>query len=289
MPPEKWLELTIRGSGDLGLVSQLLLDLGGGAVEEREGALITYLPPPLNLPEFLDELKSQLRGTPGGKGTELHWRWQPHQEWERLWRQGLGVRRITSRILVAPSWEEVEAGEGELLLIIDPGLAFGTAEHATTRSCLRMLDRTVHPGTRLADVGAGSGILSIAAAGLGAREIWAFESDPMACETAVENVERNGAGGRVVVEAGVVDAGGPLTGAPFDGLVANMQTHLILPLLPLFSESTSPEGWIILSGVYLDEDATLLPAASRLGLSLEEREREDGWWTGLFRKSGLPG
>jgi len=216
---------------------------------------------------------------------ELSWRWQAHQDWEKIWRRGLGPRRITSRLMVAPTWVEVGPEEAEILLILDPGLAFGTAEHATTRSCLRVLDQTVRGGDRIADVGAGSGILSIAAARLGAREVRAFEMDGMACETARENVKRNGVEDRVTVTEATVGEGGPLPGGPFDGIVANLQTHLILPLLPILRESLSPGAWVILSGVYLDEDETLLPQASCHGLRLERHERQSGWWTGLFRSS----
>jgi ribosomal protein L11 methyltransferase len=194
----------------------------------------------------------------------------------------LGLRRITPRLLVAPSWEAAESNDEELLLVIDPGLAFGTAEHATTRGCLRMLDGIVEDGDSLADVGAGSGILSIAAARMGARGVRAFEMDPMACETARENVRRNGVEGRVVVAETLVGGGGSLPGAPFDGLVANLQTHLILPLLPAFRSSLVPGGWAILSGVFMDDEEELVPAASRHGLRLRRDDKEEGWWTGLF-------
>jgi ribosomal protein L11 methyltransferase len=286
MPPKQWLELTVRGSGEAGVVSELLLAAGGGAVEERKGCFVTYLPPPSDLHALLEGLQASLRELPSGESFEIGWRWQPHQDWEDLWRRGLGLRRITSRILVAPSWEDVEPSEAEILLTIDPGLAFGTAEHATTRSCLRMLDVVVQNGDRIADVGAGSGILSIAAARLGAKEVRAFEMDPMACETAAANIERNGVHGKVMVEEVFVGGGGTLPGAPFDGLVANLQTHLILPLLSVFRASLAPEGWVILSGVFTEEDEKLIPAASRHGLSLERHEKEDGWWTGLFRNLG---
>ncbi len=286
MPPKQWLELKVRGAEDSGAVSQLLLAHGGGAVEETNGCFITYLPPPPDLRAFLHGLEANLRELPTGEALEFSWRWQPHQDWENLWRRGLGLRRITPRILVAPSWEAVEPGEGEILLTIDPGLAFGTAEHATTRSCLRMLDQMVRSGDRIADVGAGSGILSVAAAHLGAKEIRAFEMDPMACETAAENVKRNGVYGRVLVEEAAVGGGETLPGAPFDGLVANLQTHLILPLLSVFRASLASQGWVILSGVFMEEDEELLPATSRHGLILERHEKEEGWWTGLFRSLG---
>ncbi|MGD2120316.1 MAG: 50S ribosomal protein L11 methyltransferase [Gemmatimonadota bacterium] len=282
MPPERWLELTVRGPDEAGVVCELFMELGGGAVEERDGGLVTYLPPPRDVQSLLDAVQARLHDLWGDQEMELTWRWQPHEDWEDLWRRGLGLRRITPRLLVAPSWEKVEPAEGELLLRIDPGLAFGTAEHATTRGCLGMLDRTIHPGDRVADVGAGSGILAIAAARLGAEEVRAFEMDAMACETARENVKRNAVEGRVVVEELQVGERGPLPGAPFHGLVGNLQTHLILPLLPGFRSSLAQGGWAVLSGIFMDEEETLVPAAAAQGFFLQQWEKEEGWWTGLF-------
>jgi ribosomal protein L11 methyltransferase len=145
-----------------------------------------------------------------------------------------------------------------------------------------MLDRTVQWDQRIADVGAGSGILSIAAARLGAREVRAFEVDSMACETARENVKKNGVAGVVVVEEYQVRSHERLPGAPFHGLVANLQTHLIIPLFSVFRSSLAPGGWIILSGIFLEEEERLVPAAARHGFSLRGWEKEEGWRTGLF-------
>ena len=286
MPPSKWLELTVRALPGVDLVSSVLMEFGAGAVEEKEGALVTYLSPPSDVQGLLEALQDRLESLPGADGAEVTWRWQPHEDWEELWRRGLGLRRITARLLVAPSWEDVELREGEILLRIDPGLAFGTAEHATTRGCLRILDGAVGQGDRIADVGAGSGILSIAAARLGAHEVRAMEVDAMACETARENVERNGVLGRVFVEEVKVKAGESLPGAPFDGIVANLQTHLVLPLLPVLRSSLVPGGWIIVSGVFLNEEEILVPTVSRHDLTLQKAEKEDDWWTGLFTTAG---
>ena len=202
MPPERWLELTVRlpfGSQLVSaeLVSSVLLGLGGSAVEESKGSLVTYLPPPPELEALLESAHQRLQELSPSVNYDLTWRWQPQKDWEVLWRRGLGTRRITPRLLVVPSWEQYEPDAGEILLTLDPGVAFGTAEHATTRGCLRLLDSKVTAGSRIADVGAGSGILSSAAARLGAREVLALEMDGLACETALENVSRNGVKDRV--------------------------------------------------------------------------------------------
>jgi ribosomal protein L11 methyltransferase len=283
MSPDRWLELTLRSPALAADISLVLLELGASAVQETDGALVTYFPPPEELDEFLDSVRARLEAFPTSSAVELSWRWQPQKDWETLWRRGLELRKITSRLAVAPSWEPVPAEPGQVLITLDPGMAFGTAEHATTRGCLRVLDSLVEPGSRVADVGAGSGILSIAAALLGSDKVVALEMDGPSCETAVENVARNGVSDRVTIHRKEVSPGGRLPGSPYDGIVANLQSSLIHPLLPAFRGSLKLDGWLVLSGILMEERDSILPAADRAGLSLQEDDQEDGWWTGVFR------
>jgi len=287
MPPTRWLQLTVRPSeredaASLELIPSLLVELGGLGVEEVDGELITYLPPPEDVEGFLVEARRFLCEGSGSSELAVGWLWQPHEEWEVLWRRGLGPRRITDRITVVPSWESLAPTEGEILLTLDPGMAFGTAEHATTRGCLRLMDRRVSEGSRVADVGAGSGILSIAAALLGAREVLALEMDPLACEVAVENASANGVRERVRVVQEIVFAGGPIRGHPFDGVVANLQSTLLNPLFSTFMKSLDPAGWLIVSGVLQEECEGVLESAMEAGFSMAEEDREGLWWSGAF-------
>ena len=185
MTPDRWLTLTVRLAEAAveaephldpvrELVPQLLLEVGGAGVEESSDTFTTYLPPPEELDDFLATVRSRLNAFAPGRG-QLEWGWQPHEDWEELWRQGLGPRRITPRIVVAPTWDTPVKNPGEILITLDPGMAFGTAEHATTRGCLRLLDGRVQQDDRVADIGSGSGILSIAAVHLGAKKVLAVE------------------------------------------------------------------------------------------------------------------
>ena len=290
MPPERWLQLTVRPPepGDAQrpeLLPALLTELGGSGVEESEEGLTTFLPPPQDLEGFLAVAEQTLREGAGAPKLHLTWSWQPHEEWETLWRRGLEPRRITERILVAPSWTPVTPSPGQLLITLDPGVAFGTAEHPTTRGCLRLLDIRVETGDRIADVGAGSGILSIAAALLGAGSVLAFEMDPLACEAAEENLLANGVEDRIEVARETVLPDHPLRGGPYQGVVANLQTSLLLPLLCSFRESLVDEGWLIASGILLEEREEVLAGAKDAGFSLEEEDGEEIWWSGAFRLS----
>jgi ribosomal protein L11 methyltransferase len=289
MLPDRWLELTVVSSQDPILVSAALLDLGADSVQESGNALITYLPPPRHLEGFLADVRRTLEGLWPSSSFELSWRWQDQEDWAVLWRQGLGVRKISPRLLVVPSWETAEPGPGEIPISIDPGMAFGTAEHATTRGCLRQLDKRIVPGVRIADVGAGSGILSIAAALLGAEAVTALELDPTSCETALENIVKNGVENQVTVIPARVEGGGVLPGSPFHGIVANLQSHLLRPIFSTFQASLSPGGWLIVSGVLDGQQSEILPEAALHGFLLVAEDQEEEWWTGVFELGHLKG
>jgi ribosomal protein L11 methyltransferase len=254
-------------------------------VEEKDGIFTTYLPPPEDLGALLAEARSGLERL-GLPATGLEWSWQEQEDWESLWRKGLGPRRISERLVVAPSWDLPEVEPGDVLIVLDPGMAFGTAEHATTRGCLRLLERRVREGDRLADVGAGSGILSIAAARWGAGSVLALELDPISCEVARENVRSNGVEDRVRILEAEVRREDPIPGGGFHGIVANIQRSVLLPILPTFVNGLRTGGWIILSGILAEERDEVVARAAELRLALDAEDAEEEWWTGAFRGPG---
>jgi ribosomal protein L11 methyltransferase len=264
------------------------MDLGGRAVQEVDGSLVTYVPPPPDPEELLEATRCRIRAVPGAGAAELHWRWQRQEDWEVFWRWGLGPRRITPRVVVTPSWEPVEPEPGEVLVTLDPGMAFGTAEHPTTRGCLRLMEPRVSRGARIADVGAGSGILSIVAARLGAGDVFALEMDELACHVCRENVVANGVGDQIRVIHTEVREDAPLAGRPFQGVVANLQSHLHRALLTSFRTSITREGWLVLGGILREERDEVVAAASRAGFALVEEDQEEEWWSGAFRAVSLP-
>jgi ribosomal protein L11 methyltransferase len=287
-PPDRWLVLRVPEPGDedrRGLLVEVLRELTPHGVEERPDALVAYLPAPEESPESLaQEIGERLAQSVGETvPLRVETTWQAHEAWSDLWREGFRARRITSRIVVAPTWDPPDPEPGDVILTLDPGMAFGTAEHPTTRGCLRLLDPRVLPGSRLADIGAGSGVLSIAAALLGAAQVLAVELDPWAVSVARENVEINGVEDRVEVRAAAVGPSFLPGEAPFHGIVANIEAGILLPLLPGFQGGLEPGGWVILSGILGTEAAGVVEAAEALGLELEEEDREESWWSGAFR------
>lgn len=293
--PDAWVRIRVEAPADPHLRElwiEVLMDHLHQGVAVEDGALVGYFPASRSEGarelDRLQALRRALGELPGAdralRGLDVAH--VDHEEWADVWRAGFRPRRITHRLLVVPSWSDVTPGEGDVLLTLDPGMAFGTAEHATTRGCLRLLDPRVLPGSRVADVGAGSGILSIASALLGADEVLAVELDPWSAEVARENAELNGVGHQVEVRAGRVGPEGLPGEAPFDGLVSNIEAGVLLGLLPGLASSVLPGGWVLLSGILQHEVADVLAVARELGLEPDGDDLEDGWWSGAFRVVG---
>jgi len=281
----RWLELSARCPPDqdaAALVVEALLALGGRAAEERDGWVLTHLPAPDGPDEAVERACALLREVAGLEAADVRGHWREHEEWSETWKRGLGPRRITERILVHPSWLPTPTDAPAATIVLDPGMAFGTAEHATTRGCLRLLDHAVSVGDSVLDVGSGSGILAIAAVLLGARACVAVEADTLSFEALGENVERNRVGDRVRCIEARLDVEGLLRLGPVSGVVANIETGVLRPLLPGFRGVLSPGGWLILSGILEDEWPPLRADAEGQGLRCVRIDEDSGWRSGSF-------
>ena len=286
--PARWLVLSVGHAGAelAGEVADALLALGGAAVEERDGISSTWILPPDDPEAFAAEARARLaEWLPPGSAFEVEWRWQADEDWAAEWKRGLGPRQVTERIVVKPTWTEWEVAPGQVVLDVDPQMAFGTGEHATTRGCLRLLDGALREGDRVLDVGSGSGILAIAAVRLGAAAAVAVEYDPDANLNARENFERNGTAGRVeLVEALADDA--LLAGlGRFDLVLANILSGVIRPLLPALHRALggAPQGRLIVSGILRDESPDVIRDAAAAGFRVEAVDEEEEWWSALLR------
>jgi len=285
--PAEWLVLEVtRPSDEEGAAAaiEVLVGLSGRGVEERRNVLIAYFPKPEGSTSgVVDELGRELERALGGIAPQVAVRLQRHEEWEENWKRGFAPRRVTDRLVVCPSWADPELRAGEILLSLDPGMAFGTAEHPTTRGTLRLLDPRVSPGDSILDVGTGSGILAIAAALLGASRVVAFELEPWSCAAARENAARNGVQEIVDVREGAVGSGTLGDFAPFDGIVANIESGILVPLLTAFRSALRAEGWVILSGILVTEWDEVMDRCAAAGFAVEAEDREDGWVSAVLR------
>lgn len=199
--------------------------------------------------------------------------------WADRWKENFKPLRVGRHLIVSPTWEEVNAGADDLVLRIDPGRAFGTGHHETTRLCLEWLeqwagDHGVEVQRRsLLDVGTGSGILAIAAALLGYGEVRGIDNDPEAVEVAQENLRVNGLEDRVQLTVGELTEG---TGC-FQEIVANIQANPLIELAPMLAARLCGEGRLVLSGILLEQKRAVGAAYIAQGLRMVD-EREAGEW-----------
>lgn len=283
--PDRWLVLTVHAASPdlLAIAAEELLAAGGASVVEEEGSVTTFLPPPPDPERAVAELHARLLAQfPLGAELRVEMRWQADEDWALTWKRGLRPRRITDRLVVKPTWTEWERQSGELVIDIDPQMAFGTGEHASTRGSLRLLDAAVRPGDRVLDVGSGSAILAIAAAGLGAGEVVAVEYDPDANINARDNLRQNGVEEKVQIIEAMADA--ELIGelGRFDLVLANILSSVIRPLLPAFRTALPHDGRLIVSGILQTEQREVVTDALRAGLRVEREDREEEWWSALL-------
>jgi ribosomal protein L11 methyltransferase len=288
--PERWLVLTARidDPARRDLLIDGLLAIGGQSILEEGDALTTYLRDPgQDIESFVTEVGHQLADAVGSEQPpELAYRWQDNEDWELSWRRGLQPRKVSRRLVVKPSWTGWETSPGEIVIEIDPQMAFGTGEHATTRGCLRLLDTHLRTGSRVLDVGSGSGILAIAAARLGASEVLAVEYDPDANINARENIERNDVGGIIELRETMADDALLGEAGDFDLIVANILSGVIRPLLPAFARALKDDGQLIVSGILQSESEEVVQNATAAGFALVEEDREEDWWSAAFAAPG---
>ncbi len=198
-------------------------------------------------------------------------------DWASAWKEHYPTFRVGRRIVVRPTWLADQPGPDDVLIALDPGPAFGTGLHPTTRRCLELLEEVVRPGDRVLDVGTGSGILALAAAGLGAGEVVAVDVDPTAVDTARANVAANGRAELIRVMVGSVDQAP--AGATYDVVVANIIARVLVELTPQLAARLAAGGTVIAAGIIADRASEVVDAFARVGL--RARSYVDGDWISL--------
>ncbi|HEY2595631.1 MAG TPA: 50S ribosomal protein L11 methyltransferase [Chloroflexota bacterium] len=206
-------------------------------------------------------------------------------DWANAWKEHFFVHRVGERIVIVPSWREADYAPrvGDVVLLLDPGMAFGTGLHPTTRLCLLAVEQLVEPGMRVLDVGAGSGILSIAAARLGAIDVSAVEIEAVAASVCQENVNRNHVADIVEVRAGTLESD-PGLDERVDLILANITIATLLRLHPLFPAYLRPGGRAVCSGVLAERADELIAAFRAAGWEHDRTEQEQDWVAIVFER-----
>ena len=212
------------------------------------------------------------------------------EDWAHAWKRHYKPMRIGRRVLLTPAWEEAEASPDDVVVRLEPGMAFGTGLHPTTRLCVAALEQWIRPGDSFLDVGTGSGVLSIVAAKLGARPVWATDIDSLAIQSARENAARNelGLGNDALrIEHGSIPE---QQSGRFQVIASNILAEVLVGLLDgtydnvSLAEPLALGGHMILSGILEQKSEMVLSAAARHGLKEVERGQEADWVALVVRK-----
>ena len=208
---------------------------------------------------------------------ELRTRIVEEADWADAWKAYFPVMRIGRRLVIRPTWRDHTPAPDDVVLALDPGMAFGTGLHPTTRLCLAALEPLADDGrldgAHVLDVGCGSGILAIAALGLGASDALGVDTDPIAVEATADNAHRNGMDRRLVVRRGSLPSGE----GPYDVVLANLVAGVLVPLAPLLRGELQPDGTLVASGIFADREAEVTDAFAAEGLVVGTRTSEGDW------------
>ncbi len=202
------------------------------------------------------------------------------EDWAEAWKAHFPVLRVGQRLVIRPTWRRHRALPDDVVLALDPGMAFGTGLHPTTRLCLAALEAAADgssgpgiEGARVLDVGCGSGILAIAALRLGAARALGVDTDPIAIESTLANARRNRLGRRLRARVGSVPTDEP----PWDVVLANLIAGVHVPLAPALRAELRPGGTLLASGIFVDREAEVRAAFEAAGLQVEARTAEGDW------------
>jgi ribosomal protein L11 methyltransferase len=208
---------------------------------------------------------------------ELRTRLVHEADWAEAWKAYFPVLRVGRRLVIRPTWRRHRPSPGDVVLALDPGMAFGTGLHPTTRLCLAgvegLADRGAVTGRRILDVGCGSGILAIAALKLGAASALGVDTDPIAVDATMANARRNAVARRLQARQGSL----PSSESPFDVVLANLIAGILVPLAPMLRDELRVGGSLLASGIFVDREAEVRAAFEANELAIVGRFAEGDW------------
>jgi ribosomal protein L11 methyltransferase len=300
----RWLELAVTCDGEaVEPVSELFAAHGfnqGVAIEEaftqdpdgdnfavdptRPVVVRTFLHAADVTPGTIDEIRralwhlGRLRSIGDLVVTE-----REEEDWANAWKAQYSVHRVGRRVLVKAPWHDYQPAPDEIVVELDPGMAFGTGLHPSTQLAMMAIEDELEPGARVLDVGTGSGVLATAAALLGASAVDGVDIEPVAVRSARENAERNGVAEIVRIEQGSVGDGEPFLGA-YDLVVANIIARILIELAPSLAKTVHPGGTLVLGGIIDVKEDTVRDAFDDVGLTLVRREESEDWVSLVYRK-----
>ena len=279
---QSWLQVTIRaGKRDLEILSNYVIEQGSPGVVLKTRSVNAFF-----LSSRRDSaLKSKLERFVSARTRKVRLEWSvvKSEDWEQSWKRFIKPARVGKSFWVAPPWLKAPQFRRRRIITIEPGMAFGTGTHATTRGCMEFLEivaaKVAGKSWSVLDVGTGSGILAIASRILGATTIWAIDNDPVAVEVARENLRFN-------EMAGAITLSGQKLGSirrRFTVLVANLTAETIVELAEMLQARVADQGYLILSGILHSKSQNVLCCFTKSFFVLQ-KQRKGEWLTLLLQR-----
>lgn len=286
----RWLEITIEATtSSADAAAEILMSEGCGgtaySLPDRPDSddcvdVTGYLPVNDGMEPVLGRVKDRTARLPEQglplRSDQIRVRWVQDDDWASAWRKYFKPLRV-GRVVIKPSWEDFSPEPGDVVVELDPGMAFGTGMHESTRLCLLALQEHVRGGIVVLDVGTGSGILAIAAAMLGASKVYAIDNDPVAVEAASKNAARTGL--KNTISVSLADSPAAI-GTAADVTVANIIPNVIIPMARALCSATKPGGMVITSGIVTERSSEVIEALESAGL-VTVGVRTEGDWVAL--------
>ncbi|MGH7852302.1 MAG: 50S ribosomal protein L11 methyltransferase [Candidatus Binatia bacterium] len=285
---QSWSQLSVRTSPtNIDALANFLIERGAPGVIVKKNGLDAFFAAPLDGALLRGDINrfvgAVARLSPRAQRPRLQWKVVRQENWEHSWKRFIKPRRVGKSFWVTPPWLEPPKFRRRRVITIEPGMAFGTGTHATTRSCMEFLEviagRLGAKKFSALDVGTGSGILAIALARLGAAEIRAIDNDPVALQVARDNLRANAVANRVQLSGAKLSA----LRKKFDVVVSNLTAETILELAGDLQKKVAARGFLILSGIWHQKAGVITRAfASRFRVIERKRSRE--WVTLLLQR-----
>jgi len=284
-----WLRLSLRTEPSvLDAVANFLIERGSPGVVIKKNEVQAYFACEGDSAAIRRDVQRFLKGIrnvcPEVGVVPVRWRMLKERNWNSSWRRFFSPQKVGKAFLVVPPWTKPPRLHGRHLVTIEPGMAFGTGTHATTRGCMEFIETVTRAlgGTHLTaiDVGTGSGILAIALAKLGAERVWALDNDPIALKVARENIQCNAVARQVYLYRSPLNS----VRRAFPLVVANLTAATILGLAASLAKRVAPKGFLILSGILRPQAKDVLSYFCANGFALQKQKREKEWVTLLLRR-----
>ena len=295
-----WTELTVRVRRDASEVAaELLHDLTGRGVtieppiqalgpdegyvldEAAPENLRAYIHGPVSDAQRADLLEALRTEVGDALDGDPDWGTIREEDWAETWKEHYDIEKV-GRVVIRPAWKDYTPLPGETVVSLDPGMAFGTGQHPTTRMCIQGIQDEMQPGDYVLDLGSGSGILAIVAIALGAKSVLATDTEEQAVQASAENAALNDMQDAIVVRPGSMEAVG--NDGPFDLVLANINAAAVSSLAAAMAIEMKPGAWLFAGGVINEREAMAREALEAAGLRIERVMADGDWRTFVAQK-----